>query len=367
MSIVENQVIQEAILDVLYPAKTMRRMDEIAKRLPNRGQPIPVIHPTMRGRLGYVFPKVGFRPIWGHNYWQGLKDFADKKMFDGGTITKYDDIINARAAGKYDDPPFVKTTYTPAASGAWMSFFRIGGQPPSISPSNIPGGSVMNRASTGAIALVNPTSPDKKYLLTVGATIASVSGVAVILLVDLLVACANISLNSTSAQTVNSAALTRYTTGEGVQIIYLVTTAAGTTAANVTTTYTNQAGTTGRSTGAVASIPASCAANRLVPTLGGFMIPLASGDMGVRVVETVTLSAATGAGVADVYLFKPIAFLPLVAANTYVERDSTVQIDALTELVFGSDNQVGCLGFFGLPGGTSATTLLAGMLRTCMG
>lgn len=223
----------------------------------------------------------------------------------------------------------------------------------------------MNRASTGAIPLINPTSSDKKYLLTHGITVPSISGFSTVLLVDLLVAAANISANSTSAQTVNSAALTRYTTGEGVRMILVVTTALGATASNVTISYTNQAGTAGRSTGAIA-MTASCAVNRTQPSTTIFFIPLQAGDTGVRSVQTITFSAAMGAGVLDLYLFKPLMIIPTIAANTFVERDSSVQIDGLTELAYGSDNQVGCLGNFVLTGGTTTTTLL-GFLRSCMG
>lgn len=281
-------------------------------------------------------------------------------------LTNYDDIIAARAGGKANDVAYAKTAVHGGVSGAWYSSFRIAGLPPSIAPTNIPGGSVMNRASTGAIALINPTNPDKKYLLTHGVTVPSVSGFSVILLLDLLVAAANISANSTSAQTVNTNALTRYTDGNGVMMILVVTTALGATASNVTITYTNQDGTTGRSTGAIA-MTASAAANRLQPISGvAYFIPLQAGDTGVRSVQTIQFSAAMGAGVLDLYLFKPLMLIPTIAANTFVERDSSVQIDGLTELVYGSDNQVGCLGNFVLAGGTTTTTLL-GLLRTCSG
>jgi len=282
------------------------------------------------------------------------------------TITNYDGIINSRGAGKADDPVFVKTATFGGVSGAWYSAFRIAGLPPSISPGNIPGGSVMNRASVGAIPLLNPTDPDIKYLLTFGGSVPSITGFSAILLVDLLVAAANINANTTSAQTVNTAALTRYTDGKGVMMILVVTTALGTTAANVTISYTNQDGVSGRTTGAIA-MTTSAAVNRLQPVVANaFFIPLQAGDTGVRSVETITFSAAMGAGVLDLYLFKPLVIIPTIAVNTFVERDSTVQIDGLLQLPKGSDAQVGCLGCFVLTGGTTTTTLL-GMLRACAG
>ena len=279
-------------------------------------------------------------------------------------ITNYDGIINARASGNAEDSLYLKTTATGGVSGAWYSLLRSAGLPAAISPSNIPGGSVMTRASAGAAPLGNPAS-GSKYLLTFGVSVPSVTGFSAILLADILVAAANISANTTSAQTVNTAALTRYTSGAGVMMVMAVTTALGATASNVTISYTNSAGASGRSTGAIA-MTASAAANRLQPGIAGFCIPLQSGDVGVRSIQTVTFSAAMGAGVLDIYLFKPLIMIPTVAANTFIERDSTVQIDGLTELVVGTDAQIGCLGCFALTGGTSTTTL-TGFLRTCNG
>jgi hypothetical protein len=282
------------------------------------------------------------------------------------TITNYDGIINSRAAGKDNDVAFAKTAAFGGVSAMWYSSMRIAGLPPAIAPANIPGGSVMNRASTGAIPILNPTDPDIKCLLTTGFTVPSVTGFGALLLIDLLVACANINANVTGDQTVNSAALTRYTSGEGVMMILVVTTALGATASNVTITYTNQDGTTGRSTGAIA-MTASAAANRLQPAVAlAYFIPLQAGDTGVRSVQTIAFSAAMGAGVLDLYLFKPLMMIPTIAANTFVERDSTVQIDGLLQLPKGSDNQVGCLGVLALTGGATTTTLL-GFLRTVSG
>jgi len=359
---VSDQAVRKTILDVVSPRQTCQKLDEIGRALPNMGKPIPVVHPATGRKMGYIIPKVGFRPLWGHPYWSKIKDLDP---WDG-TITNYDGIINSRGAGKSDDPIFVKTTAFGGVSGVWYSAFRIAGLPPTISPANIPGGSVMNRASAGAIPLQNPTNTDIKYLLTLGVSVPSISGFSAILLVDLLVAAANINANSTSAQTVNTAALTRYTSGEGVMMILCVTTALGATASNVTISYTNQAGTSGRSTGAIA-MTASAAVNRLQPVVAlAPFIPLQAGDTGVRSVETITFSAAMGAGVLDIYLFKPLVIIPTIAANTFVERDSTVQIDGLLQLPKGSDGQIGCLGCFPLTGGTTTTTLL-GLLRTCAG
>ncbi len=326
---------------------------QIAER--NPALDVPVAHPINRYQMGRIRGGA-FLPRFPETW------YASSLVQN--VITNYDGIINARAGGNAEDEAVVKTTATGGVAGAWYSLLRSAGLPASISPANIPGGSVMNRASTGAFPLENPAS-GSKYLLTFGVSVPSATGFSAVLLADILLAAANISANTASAQTVSTNALTRHASGAGVMMTLAVTTALGATASNVTVSYTNPAGAAGRSTGALA-MTASAGVARLQPASGGFCIPLQADDAGVRSVQTVTFSAAMGGGALDLYLFKPLMLIPTVAANTYIERDSTVQIDGLTELVTGSDAQIGCLGCFALTGGT-ATATLTGFLRTCNG
>jgi hypothetical protein len=280
------------------------------------------------------------------------------------TITNYDGIIAARAGGKAEDLMALITATVGGVSGAWYSDARKAGLPGSLSPAAIPGGTVLNDLSTGALRLTKPTSPDHKYLLTLGVTVGN-ANLSAILLADVLVGASGISANTASAQTVNTSALSRYTTGKGVMMVMVVTTALGSTASNVTINYDAPEGTS-HSTGAIA-MTASCAADRCQPVSGvGVFIPLQAGDSGVLKVNTVTFSAAMGAGVLDIYLFKPLLIIPTIGASLYVERDSTIQIDGLTELVTESGGECGCLKNFVLTSGTTASTFQE-FLRTCAG
>ena len=113
-----------------------------------------------------------------------------------------------------------------------------------------------------------------------------------------------LSATVTGAQTTNlpTAALTRYTTGDGVMAGLEIHTGIGATATTVTASYTNQAGTAGQTTPAVAFGGTNFnAAGRLI------LLPLASGDTGVRAVANVNVAATTGtAGAFGVVLFKPL-------------------------------------------------------------
>jgi hypothetical protein len=282
----------------------------------------------------------------------------------GGTIARYDDIINARMAGKAYDRAITKLSITTVAN-VWFSLFsQAGGLPVAGTYTAIPGGAATNNASTGAwsYGLPNPTAPDVMALLSFG--FMSTQQINTLMLADLLVAAGSI-LQTAASNTVNSTALTRYTDGAGVMMTYETTTAAGATAQNMTVTYTDQAGNGSASSGAQA-MTASAIVGRLQPSTLTPFTTLASGDYGVRSVQTVAFSATNTAGQVALNLLFPLMLVPGVAANVYVERDSTVQIDGVTQLVTEAGGALGCLTGYIFPNTTTSGQLVAQM-RTCAG
>lgn len=299
----------------------------------------------------------------------GLHDALQSLPLFAGAITNYDGIINGRANGKGDDDTFYAASITSVAT-QWHSIINAATKFPAgtFAPAAIPGGTAVSRATTGALSagLSNPTGADLKYLLTVGFT-SSVT-LNMIILADILVAASSINANVNTSQTVNTTALTRYTgtASAGNLLTFEVTTALGATASNLTvTSYTNSAGTGSRASSATA-MTTSAIVGRLQPVLLGPYMNLQAGDIGVQSVQNVQFSAAMGAGVLNLYIYRPLHFLPGVGANVYVERDSTVQIDGLTELVVGTDSQLGFLTFFVFPNTTSTGNVTA-FLRTVSG
>lgn len=290
-----------------------------------------------------------------------------------GAITTYDSILTARGAGTGAplDATFTKVTDTSVAN-TWHSLFLVAGMPPAGAYSALGAGTAPDKSTTGAYSfgLANPTNPNKKYLLTFG--FASTSQLNIAVLFDLLSQCGGI-LMANAANAVNSAALTRYTTGEGVMAIFEVTTALGATAGSLQlASYTNQAGTAARANTTQACVN-SAIVHRLVAGVGstssvagGVSCNLQGNDYGVRAVTTATSSGNTGGGVVALNLYFPLAFIPGVSANSYMERDSTVQIDGLTELAVTSGVVLGCLGMYVMPSGTS-TGQVIGFIRTCEG
>ena len=279
--------------------------------------------------------------------------------------TGYDGIINARAAGKGEDVIVAKSSLVSVAN-LWSSLAGVGGIPAAMTYSAIPGGAVMIGSNQGSwsIPLTNPLTTDRKYLLTFG--YGSTVQINWLILADLLVAASGINANIATSQTVNTVAQTRQyggTLGAGVMMTFEVTTALGATASNITATYTNQAGTASRSTGAIAMSTSAIVGRTQPAALGMPITQMAAGDFGVRSLESVILSAAMGAGVLVAQLYYPLMFIPGVTANAYIERDSTVQIDGITELKIDASNVLGCLTAFVLPS-TTNTGVLNGFMRT---
>jgi len=310
--------------------------------------------------------------------WLGLKCFYDPRTgsivdLERGAISTYDDIIAARAAGTGAplDVVITKNSDTTVAT-AWHNLFQIAGIPPAGAYSALGSGTAPDNTFTGSYSfgLGAPTSPNKKYLLTFGFT--SVNQINMAILFDLLSQDGGI-LMSNATNTVNTAALTRYTGGAGVLAIFEVTTALGATAGTIQlASYTNQAGTAARANAATTCVN-SAIVHRLVggagsgtATVGAPACVLQGTDFGIRAVATVTSAGNTGGGVVAINLYFPLAFLPGVAASIWIERDSTVQIDGLVELAQTSGNVLGCLGLYVLPN-TTTIGQLTGFIRTCEG
>lgn len=167
--------------------------------------------------------------------------------------------------------------------------------------------------SASSIAPLQDLDPIEKYLAAFEMHCATISNAQSGWLFDRLVGVSQ-SIATTGDKTINSTALTRYTTGEDVQVFLEVsTTASGGGPVISLSSYTNSDGTSGRS-GATATFPAI---SNPVGTWVGPM-PLQAGDIGVKSVETINVSSTGGAGVVNVVLVRPLLFLGQGVGSTNI-------------------------------------------------
>ena len=161
------------------------------------------------------------------------------------------------------------------------------------------------------------------------------------MLVDLQGYWPGISTNSASAQTLSGTPTLRYPNGAGCRLYFVQTVASGATIANISLSYTNQAGTGGRTLPATVSMTASSTVG-LISHSGiaannyGPFLPLADGDTGIQNVASVTLSGAMGAGTGALCLARPLLTIPLITASIASERDLLNQLPSLPRVQDGA-------------------------------
>lgn len=210
-------------------------------------------------------------------------------------------------------------TFTPAA-GFWRSTWLDAGAPGTgVAPSSSIAGDVPTSATLGAFPFTNPSSGITQIgRLLAGLNVNGSSAGCVLALYDRLLQTGNssgISATSTSAQTINSTALTRPdANGNQAEAWYEVYVVMGAGTPTVTLTYTNPAGTASR-TGSSGALPTTMPVGRT----GQFSMQ--SGDDGVKSVQTWQSSATFTSGTIGLVLRRLIAFVPLFGGHSVTQVD----------------------------------------------
>ena len=275
-------------------------------------------------------------------------------------FSSLDDLVNKMSNGQTTGQ-VVFNKIVPAAhtAGRWYDFSGLGGTP----IANAWAGTALNwrtcDETTGNGTQIfgiqhagNVSAATKHIINAMAVTPGVVPGV--LMLVDMQGYYPGISLNSSAAQTLVGAPTLRYPSGVGVRACLITTVAAGATAHNIAYSYTNSAGTSGRANpvtvaGTASSIVSHLTHSGTAANNYGPFLPLASGDSGIQSVQSVTLSAASGAGTAALALVRPIAMMPLTTAGVAVERDFVNQFPSLPRIIDGA-----CLTWLYFAGGTTA-------------
>lgn len=169
-------------------------------------------------------------------------------------------------------------------------------------------------------------SPAKKYLHTLELT-STTAFIGPFRLCDYLLYYPGIDADTTDTQVLDNtqAAIARYTDGEGVQVMAVVQAPATVSNGSFTFDYINQDGVlrtspfqgTGAALGTLGNVYTS-AQGANVNTCGGPFLKLASNDTGVRSIESVTFSVATG-GLIVLVLLRPLKNLAPREAGNPVE------------------------------------------------
>lgn len=230
----------------------------------------------------------------------------------GTALTDYSDLINLSTSSTAEIINFYKSARvngaasTAPVAGRWTSLWQYDGSPgggSSSAPSST--AAVCTNATAGGLQQASPASGAKKRLVSF--TLCSLA-VGTFVLADRLVQQGGLSGTTTAGQTVSSPALTRFTSGIGVEAAMEIYTIIGTTATTGKLySYTNTVPTAAQvGLTVVVGNTGFREAQRLIP------LPVASGDKGITAVSTAGIAASTlTAGSWGVTLFKRLATLPL--------------------------------------------------------
>jgi hypothetical protein len=216
------------------------------------------------------------------------------------------------------------------STGFWQDLAMSPGNPKPIFYASEPlVAQTMSFASDGGIFAGGAVSPSKKVLRQMTALSVTAGSVPLaMVLCDYLLYYPFIDESELGrAQPLdNTQTLSRYTTGEGVQMMAVVTaphTGAGPT---FNVSYTNQAGVAGRTSltvtmgGQTVNGTILTSAPATAGCLGAF-IPLQVGDTGVRSVESVTIQTIGDVGLFTLVLVKPLADINLRGVDAPSEVD----------------------------------------------
>lgn len=291
-------------------------------------------------------------------------------------FTSIDDMVSEISNGKFTRVDWNKITGAAAyTAGRWYDLSALNGTPianawagtsltwTSCTESTGNGTQIFGMPNGGNV------STDTKHLLNASAITAVATGVpGQLMLVDMQGYYPGINMNVATSQSLSGTPSLRYTNGVGVRAALVTVTTTGATAHNISMTYTNSAGTGSRTLPVTVAATASAitphithsgtAANNYGPFL-----PLASGDVGIQSVQSIQLSAASGAGTAALVLYKPLMTIPLTTATVASERDFLNQIPSLPQIKDGA-----CLTWLYFAGAaTAASTNFYGSLEMAWG
>lgn len=264
-------------------------------------------------------------------------------------FTSIDDLINQMTVnGKKDFVTYQKTISALQVAGTWCDLAAYAGLPVAHSYAGTSLTWVdLDDTSTGAIPTGGDVSTATKHFISAIASIVASAGAPWLLMaVDNVgyVPITGTDVTGTSARTVTMTALGsghRYPYGAGLRAYFMTEVAPTAGGPNLTAfSYTNTAGTTGRTcpvtvsmyaTPVAGAIPHSgAAANRYGP-----FIPLAAGDTGIRDIESFTLSggtAYTGSGTLSLRLAKPLWAIPITASGATTVMDFVNSLPSLPQI-----------------------------------
>lgn len=287
------------------------------------------------------------------------------------SFSSMDDFVSEVTSGKSWRQPFNKLTGVAATAGRAYDLSLATGNPIQnlYAGTNLAFTALSDTDGKGIWHGGN-VSPDTKHIVNLGVMSTVATAVpSIIEVVDVLGYYPLTTTTVTTAQTLNNTVtLPRYADGAGVRAYVVAVGTMGAGTPNISISYTNQAGTAGKIMPVTVSAVTTAVQSHIVhsdPSAGKYFpyLPLASGDTGIRSIQSVTLSATMTSGSLAIVLCKPLASIPLTTAGIMAERNLMTQLPSLPRVVDGANLNL----LFVTASATATATPFIGYLETAWG
>ncbi len=271
--------------------------------------------------------------------------------------------------GKFWHASFRKVVSNVTVAGNWCDLSYSPGSPPANFYATEPLVSA-TLSSTKGIDNGGAVSPDKKFVKKLFVYSASTTfQSSTLMLCDYLLYYPFIDGDATGDQDLtNSVPLPRFTDGAGVRAI-LVSQGAYTGNVSCTISYTNSAGVAGRTSPTFRTNTAGTAATVVnsgaIAGVSGPFIPMQSGDIGIRSIESINLAAPNG-GILALVLVKPITEIGIQEVTATFATPS--QMENFFDFISANPIEDGAyLNFLCLPNASLSGAVVSGLLTTTWG
>jgi hypothetical protein len=244
-----------------------------------------------------------------------------------------------------------------SAAGRWHEILSAGGTGGAMVLTGTAGaGLACTRATVGALPLNANVANDIRRLITFGG-ISSIATVhpGYLLLTDIIHIYPSLALVTSPTSLSNhptwtATGDTRMTNPNGVQASLVITTAGTAGNGRLAITYRDEGNNASTvdffSPSTTAPIGSMYVQTGAVATTGGPFLPLAAGDIGVKQIDSYTITTGLTSGAGCIILHRPIATIPLAALNLAGERDFLTGFPLLPRIYDDA-----CLGMFIQVGG----------------
>lgn len=239
-------------------------------------------------------------------------------------------LVDNELAGRVKYLGFRKSPAVVTVAGAWYDYSMAPGNPaPQYYAAAPLVAQTLSRSVDGGIHHGANVSPGSKYLRIMQLTVVAAAGVPQrVYVLDYLMFYPFVDMGTSEAQPmVNTQSLTRYTTGQGVQIMPVLVAPHGLAGDTYFVEYTNSNGVSGRVTPLHTMTTAASVNGTLLTTqqtgagrFGPFMT-LADGDTGVRSIQSVQCTAGVDVGLFTLVLVKPLAEMTIRGIDAPNEKD----------------------------------------------